>query len=146
MKYIISLHKSPMCVGFTLFKGQQDLIRSIVEQKSVRVLVEFNSKTSLSVSLSAGDACLKASYIPQGCERMKFLKQTTYSFVHSKTITSNNFKVLKSQKWDEFKQYIIALLDSLHLCAEEINVNIFMDNTIRSLLNAPAYTDNEKKL
>ena len=61
-------------------------------------------------------------------------------------ITSNNFKVLKSQKWDEFKQYVIALLDSLHLCAEEINVNIFMDNTIRSLLNAPAYTDNEKKL
>ena len=142
MKYILSLHNSPLCVGFTLFKGQQDLIRSIVEQKSVRVLVDFNTKTSLSVCLSAGEACLKASYIPQGCERLKFLKQTTYSFVHSQTIISNNFKVLKSQKWDEFKQYIIALLDSLHLCAEEINVNICMSNTIRLLLNAPSYTDN----
>ena len=139
MKINLSVQDYPMCVSFTCFSGQANLIRSIELQKSVTILVDFNTKTTLNVSLLAGDSCLKASYIPQGCDNMKFLTKTTYSYFHDKTTTCNHFKILKSQKWEEFKRYILALIESLHINAEELNVRICMANSIRELLNAPNY-------
>lgn len=122
------------------FLKQSVLIDNIRETKSVFFDVHNKTKTSLYVSIYNGPANFGCSYIPDGCEHLKFFNQEGRNFWSGDSYSGNYFKILKSQKWPEFKFYLSKLLDSLNLNFEgPLTVNVELPYDIQQRLEAPAY-------
>lgn len=122
------------------FLEQQVLIDNIRNTKKVFVDVHNQTKTSLHISLYNGLANFSCGYIPDGCEHIKFHSQDRMNMWVGHSYVGNYFKILKSQKWSEFKYYLTKLLDSLQLeIKDELSVIVELPYDIQQRLEAPAY-------
>lgn len=122
------------------FLEQHVLIDNILKTKSVFIDVSSKTKTSLYVGVYNGPANFACSYIPDGCEHLKFYSQDRTNMWYGHSYTGYYFKILKSQKWSEFKFYLTKLLDSLHLNSDDVlTVNVELPWDIQQRLEAPAY-------
>lgn len=121
MKYNIIAKRRPgiHCVTVAIFKKQQDLNEAILRNKRVVIDVDNYTKTTIKVNVSSDDCSFRCSYIPAGCEDLKFHTTNGYNMWSNTQYEANYFKILKNQKWEAFKRYGIALIDSLHLNTEE---------------------------
>ncbi len=131
----------PRMHSFCPMSNQTKMIEEIRQTKSVTLEVSTQTKTSLIVMVSKGEASFSCSYIPDGCENMKFHSQNRTNMWDGRSYTGNYFKMLKSQKWPEFKHYLTKLLESLHLNIDgTLKVNVELSSDIREKLEAPAYS------
>lgn len=141
MQYDIRVVVPPRMWSSQPFLSQQVLIDNINNSKKVWISVSNQTKTSLFVRVYndvAGGGC---SYIPDGCEHLKFHSQNRTNMWEGHSYTGNYFKMLKTQKWPEFKFYLERLLESLHLSIDgTLTVNVELPPDIQSKLEAPAYS------
>lgn len=108
-----------------------DLKAAILRNKKVTLDISFYTKTSLNVSLNIEDISFRCSYVPAGCENLKFHTTPGHNMWTSGNYEANYFKILKRQKWNEFKKYGMALIDSLRLDTKEtITLRFLIDEDI----------------
>lgn len=140
MNYNFNICAYPKVCTFYPLKTQATLVATIAEQKRVQILVSMKSKTCVNVMVNADGAEFQASYIPAGCKRLRFhhsVKSDMWSGNHNDCYM---FKVLKSQKWNEFKYYLGCLMDSLNIpCAstETIDVDVCLNYEAKAKLEVP---------
>lgn len=140
MKYKFSIVTPPAIYSFTPLASQKEMIESIAKEGRVSIWVSEKTKTSLSVSVSGGRCSFVCGYIPKGCENLKFHESYRRDFWGDGGQYCHYFKVLKKQKWNEFKQYVIGVLESLNIPVQEsLEVNVVLRNDIRERLEAPYY-------
>lgn len=117
--------------GFCVGRSQDDLKAAILRNKKVTLDISFYTKTSLNVSLNIEDISFRCSYVPAGCENLKFHTTPGHNMWTSGNYEANYFKILKRQKWNEFKKYGMALIDSLRLDTKEtITLRFLIDEDI----------------
>lgn len=120
--------------------SQSDMIENIRKTKKVWIDVTNQTKTTLNVALYNGETRFQCSYIPNGCDNLKFHTQTGYNMWYNTSYEANYFKMLKTQKWPEFKFYLEKLLESLHLSVDgTLTVYVELPPDIQAKLEAPAY-------
>lgn len=120
--------------------GQAEMVNNINETKMVWLDIDNQTKTSLCVSVYNGETRFRCSYIPDDCEKLKFHEQSSYNMWTNCSYVSHYFKMIKSQKWPEFKHYLSKLLDSLHLNVDGVlTVNVELPYDIQQKLGAPEY-------
>lgn len=140
MTYDFKIVVPPVMHSFCPMYDQAKMIEDIRQTKSVTLEVNTQTKTSLIVMVSKGQASFACSYIPDGCENIKFHSQDRRNMWSGGAYTGNYFKMLKSQKWPEFRFYLEKLLDSLNLNIEgTLTVNVELPVDIQAKLEAPAY-------
>lgn len=121
-------------------RSQNEAIADIIESRYAFITVEMASKTTLSVLLGSRYTDFIASYIPAGCENLKFHETYHYSYLYNEGRYINRFKVLKNQKWDKFLHYAKCLIMSLNLPEmDELNVHIIISQDAKEKLEAPEY-------
>lgn len=124
-------------------RSQNEAIDDIIESRNAFITVEMASKTTLSVLLGSRYTDFIASYIPAGCENLKFHETYHYSYLSNEGRYINRFKVLKNQKWEKFLHYAKCLIMSLNLPEmDELNVHIIISQDAKDKLEAPEYNTN----
>lgn len=141
MTYDFKVVVPPVIRSFCPMHNQKDMIDNINKTGNVFFDVSTQTKTSLFVSVYNGETRFVCGYIPEGCENLKFHEQSRYNMWDDRQYVSNYFKMLKSQKWPEFKHYLTKLLESMHLNIDgTLKVNVELPPNIREKLEAPAYS------
>ena len=140
MKYNFTITPMPSISCNSSLRSQQEIIADIVETKNVYVTVDLASKTILSVTIGSYYAELNVSYIPKGCENLKFHEKYMYNYWSSEGAYRYMFKILKNQKWNEFIHYVKCLIESLGIPElDELNVQITISQEAKDKLEAPDY-------
>ena len=140
MTYEFNVVVPPIMHSFCPMSDQAQMIGNINRTKNVTFEVSTQTKTSLSVMVSNGQSSFACGYIPKECENLKFHNTTRCNIWNGTSSSFNYFKVLKSQKWPEFKYYLTKLLDSMHLNVDGVlNVYVELPVDIRERLEAPSY-------
>lgn len=121
--------------GFCVGRSQDDLKAAILRNKKVTLDISFYTKTSLNVSFNIEDISFRCSYVPAGCENLKFHTTAGHNMWTSGNYEANYFKILKKQGWNELKYYGMALVDSLRLhTTETITLCFLFDEEIMEKL------------
>lgn len=140
MNYNFNIVVPPAIHGFEPMRSQQELIDRIAKNKSVTIEVSNQTKTSLRVSVASEMCKAACSYIPKGAEHLKFHEAFRTNIWTGGGSYCNYFKVLKSQKWPEFKEYLTCLLNSLNIPEiTELEVKVELNEELREKLEAPNY-------
>lgn len=117
MKYKISISAGSIddCLSPTPHdKTQQDLAAEIARTKQVLLVVSFHTKTTLRVDVGCEDIFFQCSYIPSGCEGLKFQPKLNVNKWTGDTYQANYFRLTKRQRLPQLIRYGAALVDSLH--------------------------------
>lgn len=138
LKYNIEVVQRPYpyVSSFEPMRTQRELCEDILRNKRVTIMASFQTKTSVSVSINSGKCSFKCSYIPNGCEDIKFHSTSGYNMWDGNHYAANYFKILKNQKWEKFKKYGTALVDSLGLppTEEPIAIRFVLDQDVMESL------------
>lgn len=108
--------------------NKQRLINNIIKEKKVKIIAEYETKTSIYTTIYLFDDEFGIGFIPLGCEHLKFLEKYKYNiFDGYKKIKC--FKILKKQNKKEYEFYITQLIKELILPntknkIDELNIEI----------------------
>lgn len=140
MKYDFKVVVPPKIHSCCPFNEQSQMINNVTKEKEINFEVYEQTKTSISVSVYSGETKFFCGYKPEGCEEIKFHTTERTNFWDYHRYEANYFKILKNQKWEQFKHYLTKLLDSLRLPEmETLTVKVELPDHIRTRLEAPNY-------
>lgn len=140
MKYDFKVVIPPRIHSFCPLNAEGQMYENVRNEKTINFEVSEQTKTSLNVSVYAGESKFFCGYKPEGCEDLKFHTTDRCNMWTGSRYEANYFKILKNQKWEQFKRYLTKLLDSMRLPEMELlTVNIEIPDSIRTRLEAPNY-------
>tara|TARA_R110000851_G_scaffold13330_1_gene45544 strand:+ start:4166 stop:4561 length:396 start_codon:yes stop_codon:yes gene_type:complete len=124
MKIVLNVVPRPSSHSFTLMK---DFDKEALEQtKTVTVRSTTVSKTRVSTSMQINDTEVNIN-LP--VENFKTHEERTHSHFTGNYSTHNYFKLLKSQDFEVYKEYVkevvsIAVKDYLNLSLDNLTINL----------------------
>lgn len=124
MKVTIVEVPAPMFTSFTMF---EDIDRNrLAKEKKIKVSYDKKTKTRIFTSMQLGEARLSINIPVEG---FKFHEESGYSFTNSKYVTRHYFRKLKSQGFEEYKEYLkkmipIVIKEHFKLDLDEVTVEL----------------------
>ena len=114
----------PSSHSFAMLKDfDKELLK---ETKTVTVRGTTVSKTRISTSMQVGDTKVNINLPVEG---FKTHEETNHSYFTGNYTTSYYFKLLKSQGFETYKEYVkkvveVAINDYLHLNLDKVTINL----------------------
>lgn len=140
MKYDFKVVIPPKIHTCCPFNEASQMIDNVLKEKQINFEVSEQTKTSLMVKVYSGNTSFICGYKPEGCENIKFHSNERSNMWTGSRYEANYFKILKNQKWEQFKHYLSKLLDSIRLPEMEcLTVNVELPFSVRERLEAPNY-------
>jgi hypothetical protein len=124
MNITLNVVPRPSSHSFAMLKNfDKELLK---ETKTVTVRSNTVSKTRVSTSMQVGETKVNINLPIEG---FKTHEETSHSFFTGNYTTSYYFKLLKSQDFETYKEYVkkvvkIAINDYLHLNLDELTINL----------------------
>lgn len=115
---------TPQFTEFTMFAKID--VDKLKQDKVVRVIPRYETKTRISTSLKIGQAMNKINFAIEG---FKTFEQTSFSYLSGETEVSNFFVKSKKQDFEAYKEYVkkvveVALKDYIGVELDEVTIEL----------------------
>ena len=109
--------QKPMCDSFVIMggpKNRAEFVDTLTANKSVRIKVDFETKTRLAISVQSGSSDYGINFPSKYAKdnNLEFVSKTEWNYLSGEQINKQYFKLKKKQGKPELFKHIESLIES----------------------------------